>query len=210
MILTIFGATGMVGKQLVKQSLFKGYIVKAFGRSVYTAGINENENLRLIQGALFDTSEVHNAIKGSDAVLSALGGSVDGTDKSRSLGMKNIISQMEKAGVKRIIAVGNMGTLDADDGDEVIISRPGYPSQFLAVGKEHYKAYEFLKASALEWTFVCPPDIIDAEATGLYHTAADHLPVPNNYKINSGDLALFMLNELTRNEYKRSRVGISN
>jgi len=211
MILTIFGATGMVGKHLVQQALHKGHTVKAFGRNVYTAGINENNHLHLIQGALFDEDQVYNAIHGSDAVLSALGGLSDGTDKSRSLGMKNIVKQMEKVGIKRIIAVGNMGTLDADDvEDEVLMAKPGYPAQFLAVGKEHYKAYEFLKASSLQWTFVCPPDIIKAEATGLYHTASNHLPVPNNFKINAGDLALFMLNELDKNYFLKARVGISN
>ena len=35
MTITIFGATGMVGKQLVQQALFKGYTVKAFGRNVF-------------------------------------------------------------------------------------------------------------------------------------------------------------------------------
>ena len=209
MIVTIFGATGMVGKHLVKQSLNKGYIVKAFGRNVFTAGFDENENLHLITGALFDEQQVWDAVSGSNAVLSALGGAFDGTDKSRSLGIKNIVAQMEKANLKRIIAVGGMGTLD-NEGDGVIMDTPNYPKQFLAVGKEHYKAYEYLKTSSLEWTMVCPPDILNADATGLYHTAANHLPVPNNYKINAGDLAMFMLNEITKNEYLHLRVGISN
>lgn len=118
---------------------------------------------------------------------------------------------MNKTNVKRILAVGGMGTLDADEeGDDLLMSRPGYPSQFLAVGKEHYKAYEFLKTSLLQWTLVCAPDIVDADATGIYYTAKDHLPVPNNFKINSGDLAMFMLNELEKNNFLMTRVGISN
>ena len=209
MIITIFGATGMVGTQLVKQALHKSYTVKAFGRNVFTADFAENKYLHLIPGALFDEKQVFDAVSGSDAVLSALGGSFDGTDKSRSLGIKNIVTQMEKAKLKRIIAVGGMGSLDTED-DEIIMETPIYPKQFLAVSKEHYKAYQFLKASSLNWTMVCPPDILKADATGLYHTAANHLPLPNNKKINAGDLAMFMLNELTKNEYIQQRVGISN
>ena len=94
MTLTIFGATGMVGKQLVKLALFKGYQVKAFGRNIFTAGFAEDENLQLIAGTLFDEEQVYDAVMGSDAVLSALGGGTDGTDKTRSLGMKNIVQQM--------------------------------------------------------------------------------------------------------------------
>src|SRR5580698_8532855 len=99
MQLTIFGATGLVGKQLVQQALFKGYKVKAFGRNVFTEDFPKDNNLELIHGALFDEGEVYKAIKGSDAILSSLDGGTDGTDKSRSLGMKNIIKQMEKANI---------------------------------------------------------------------------------------------------------------
>jgi putative NADH-flavin reductase len=58
MILTIFGATGMVGQQLVKQALYMGHTVKAFGRNVFTSNFREDKNLELIQGALFDEKEV--------------------------------------------------------------------------------------------------------------------------------------------------------
>ena len=209
MIITIFGATGMAGRYLVKQALLKGHTVKAFGRNVFTAGFNENENLHLVHGALFDAAEVLNALKGSDAVFSAIGGGFDGTDKSRSLGMKNIVAQMERSEVKRIIAIGGMGLLDSDEG-KLIMDTEGFPKEYMAVSLEHQQAYEYLKDSSLKWTMVCPPEIVNAEVTGLYHTAANHAPNPNNYKINAGDIALFMLNEVEKNEYADQRVGISN
>ena len=73
MKLIIFGATGMVGKQLVQQALFNGHHVKAFGRNVYTADFLpvdstvKKENLQLVQGALFDEGQVYDAINGCDA-----------------------------------------------------------------------------------------------------------------------------------------------
>jgi uncharacterized protein len=209
MTITIFGATGMVGKELVQQALNKNHIVRAFGRNVYTSGFEEHENLRLVPGALFDQGQVYDVINGSDAVLSAVGGSIDATDKTRSLGMKNIVAQMERAGTKRIIAIGSAGLLDATD-DEMIMNMPTFPKQLIPVSLEHYKAYESLKHSKLDWTFVCAPDIIYAGVTGMFYTAAKTLPTPNNNKINSGDLAMFMLNELAKDQYVRERVGISN
>ena len=209
MNIIVFGATGMVGKQLVQQALFKGDHVKAFGRNVYTTDFLNNDNLQLVQGALFDEGEVYKAIKGCDAVLSALGGGFDGNDKTRSLGMKNIIAQMKKAGVKRIISIGGMGVLNADE-NSLLIDGDDYPPEYIPVGKEHQKAFELLNESGLDWTFVCPPDIINEGPSGVYHTAADYAPSPNNYKINAGDLAMFMLNELGKNEYVKHRVGISN
>ena len=95
MNLIIFGATGMVGKQLVKQALYIGHHVKAYGRNVFTENLPEHKELELVQGALFDEKQVLKAIKGCHAVLSALGGSFDGTDVTRSLGMKNIVAQLQ-------------------------------------------------------------------------------------------------------------------
>ena len=209
MKLIIFGATGMVGKQLVKQALFTGYQVKAYGRNVFTEDLPENDKLELVQGALFDEGQVYKAIKGCDAVLSSLGGANDGADKTRSLGMKNIVAQMEKAAVKRIVAVGGTGVLNADD-NSLLMDKDDYPPEDFAVAKEHQKALECLKASHLDWTFVCPADLVDGEATGLFVTNADYPPEPNRYRIFTGDLALFMLNELNKNEYNKRRVGISN
>lgn len=207
MKLIVFGATGQVGLQLVKQALWRHQSVKAFGRNVFDLSI-EDEKLEKIKGALFDEAEVYHAMKGCDAVLSAIGGAFDGTDKARSLGMKNIITQMKKAGLKRIVALGNMSILNADE-EHLLIDEENYPKEYLPVGNEHRKAYEYLKASGLNWTFVCSPDIINDGPTGDYITSKDYLPQPNKNQINAGDLAQFMLNELERNEYIQSRVGIS-
>jgi putative NADH-flavin reductase len=209
MIITVFGATGMVGHQIVQQALFKGHTVRAFGRNVYTTKFPDEKGLELVQGALFDAKEVYNAIKGADAVLSAIGGSMDGTDKARTLGLKNVIAQMDKAAVKRIIAVGGMGVLNADE-DSLLVDADEYPQEYKAVGLEHKKAWELLKASDLDWTFVCCPDIKDEGPSGSFVTKADYPPEPNNYRINAGDIALFMLNELNKHEYSKKRVGISN
>jgi putative NADH-flavin reductase len=211
MTITVFGATGQVGLRILRLALAKGYTVKAFGRSIEEM-IDEdlrNENFQAVKGYVFDEKQVLEAVQGSDAVFSALGGSFDGTDKTRSLGLKNIINQMEKAGVKRIVAVGGMGVLNADEAT-YIIDTPNYPEMYQPVGREHLKAFFVLQASNLDWTFVCPPDIKNEDATGLYYTNANYPPEKNNYRITAGDLAMFMLNEAIENKYVHQRVGISN
>jgi uncharacterized protein len=209
MQIIIFGATGVVGNQLVKQALYNGHKVRAFGRNVFTEDLPKDDMLELVQGALFDEGQVYKAIRGCDAVLSSLGGDATGSDVTRSLGMKNIVTQMHKAGVKRIVAVGGMGILNTEN-EILVMDEPGFPADYLPVSKEHLKAYEYLKASDLDWTMVCPPDIIDAEVTGHFITAADHLPSPDSNRVTAGDLALFMLNELERKEFVHHKVGISN
>jgi len=209
MKIIIFGATGMVGQHLVKQALHNGLEVRAFGRNVFTADLPKNDLLELVQGALFDEKQVFEAIQGCDAVLSALGGDRTGADLTRSLGMKNIVAQMQKADISRIVALGGMGSLNADE-ETLVMDQPGFPDKFLPVSREHYKAYEFLKASTLDWTFVCPPDIIDAEPTGDFTSSATYPPAGKSNKINAGDLALFMLKEVTKKEFVHQKVGIAN
>ncbi|MGE5107975.1 MAG: NAD(P)-dependent oxidoreductase [Sphingobacteriales bacterium] len=208
MKLVIFGATGQVGLHLVKQAIWRGHYVRAFGRNIFDIKF-EDDKLELIKGAVFDEKDVLEAIQGCDAVLSALGGAADGTDKTRSLGIKNIIAQMKKANVKRIIALGGSGILNASE-HKLFIETEDYPKQFLPVGKEHFKAYEYLRDSNLDWTVVCAPNLANNDPTGNYFTNKDYPPQPNNYKINTSDLAMFMLNELERNDYMKCRVGISN
>ena len=209
MKIIIFGATGLVGMELVKQALFKGHEVKAYGRNVFTAGLPKDDRLEIVQGALFDEGQVYKAIKGCDGVLSALVGDASGSDFTRSLGMKNIVSRMQKAGVRRIVALGDYAILD-DEEDTLLMDSPEFPTDQYAVSKEHFKAYEYLKASNLDWTVACPAEITGGGATGIFVTAADHPPRPDAHTVSAGDLGLFMLNELEKNEFIHHRVGISN
>lgn len=209
MIITIFDATGMVGKELIRHCQAKKCKVRAFGRNVESM-IDEDlrdQNFQAIKGSVFSESDILNAIKGSDAILTALGGAIDGVDKTRSLGMKNIVSQMTKAKIKRIVGVGGLGVLNATE-NKLIIETPDYPKEYLAVGKEHLKAYEYLNSSTLDWTFVCPPNILPKPANGQFVTKANY-PTEGR-EINAGNLALFMVEELFNNEYLCQRVGISN
>lgn len=209
MTVTVFGATGRVGKYIVRMALAKGYNVKAFGRNIENlidADLN-NDKLETIKGFVFDETDVLKAVSGSDVIFSALGGGIDGTDKTRSLGIKNITEQMLKAGVKRILAVGGMGSLK-DDEYEYRLNRPDYPAVFRAVSAEHFQAYQYLKVSDLDWTFVCPPDIKDGAATENYIISEEYKPVPYVNKIFAGDIADFMLKEAELNQYINKRVGI--
>jgi putative NADH-flavin reductase len=210
MIITVFGAAGKVGKRIVLTALAEGNKVISFVRNAepYLDEGLRNENFTVRKGYVFDAHEVFDAIKGSDAVLSTLGGAANGTDKTRSLGIKNIIEQMHNAGVKRIITVGGSGVLK-DDNFGFAVHNPKYPALYKDVAMEHLKAYEYLSATNLDWTFVCCPDITDKDANGKYITNEDYAPVPNLYTIKAGNVAQFMLNELKNKRYLQKRVGIS-
>ena len=210
MIITVFGANGRVGKRIVSTALLQDFQVRAFGRNVefFIDESLRNKNLKPIKGYVFSTSEVFDAINGSDAVLSALGGSIDTTDKTRSLGIKYIIEEMKKAGVKRIVTVGSSAVLKDDDYG-FVVNDPKYPALYKQVGLEHLKAYEYLNASGLDWTILCSPSITDEDANGRYIISEDYPPIPNLFTVKAGNIADFIVKELKRNDHLNKRIGIS-
>jgi putative NADH-flavin reductase len=207
MRITIFGATGMTGKWAIDEALANGHTVRAFGRNVYDKLSTERERLELMKGGVLSKAEVQDAVEGADAVLSCLGGGIDGTDRTRSLGVKNIVEAMEKKGVKRIIAIGSTGILQADE-TTLRYETPGYPATFKPVAVEHREAWQYMAASSLDWTMLCPPEIKDAKPTGEYNLNLDY-PAEGPMWVNAGDLAHFMMHELQANEWVKCRVGIA-
>lgn len=209
MILTVFGATGQVGQYLVSQALAQGHQVRAFGRNIETLIDKDarNDQLTAIKGYIFDEKMVLAAVKGADAVVSALGGGLDGMDRTRSKGMKNIVLQMEKSGVQRIVALGGMGILNADEA-HYLMDMPDYPDEYKAVAREHLEAFLILRNSKLNWTLVGSPEIVNEKGREQYHISVDYAPSPNSYVVAAGDLAHFMLKEISANHYLQQRVGI--
>lgn len=210
--ITVFGASGMVGKAMVHTALAHRYRVVAFGRSVDDLVLLQElfpQQLQLAKGSVFELSDVSKAIKGSSAVLSALGGGTTGADKTRSLGMKTIVAAMQKAGVERILALGGLGVLPHAEYGRWL-DDPSYPEEYKAVGNEHLKAYEHLANSTLQYSFICSPNI-DADTTvAPYSVTYNTAPAQNSFVINTGSLADYCINNITNAESFRQLVGICN
>lgn len=209
MNITIFGATDLLGKYLVRQGLALDNVIYAFGRNVFTSGFPKKDTLHLFQGMLFDEHQVFNAIEDSEAVIAVINQPSDEYDKSRSLGIKNIVKQMEKAGIKRLITIGEIGVMDDGTGD-LIMEHPDYPKNNLEASKEDLQVLEILKNSELEWTFVALPKLLDEDVTGIYNTAKDVMPVNFEGSVRAGDVGLFIFNELKKSENLNLKVGIYN
>ena len=72
MKIIIFGAAGGTGRELVKQALAQGHEVTAFVRS-NKQPVQQGPGLKLVAGDVRDYASVRDAIRGHDAVISALG-----------------------------------------------------------------------------------------------------------------------------------------
>ena len=95
MKILVFGASGKTGHQLVQQGLLQGPHITAFVRNPLKLKIT-NDKLKVIQGDVINYQMVEEAVKGQDAVLSALGASsAFKYDQSVVDGVGNIIKAMQ-------------------------------------------------------------------------------------------------------------------
>lgn len=204
MNITIFGATGRVGNEILQRALKDGHRVKVLVRT--PSKLTLHENLTILEGDIREQQSVSEAIKGADAVFSAIG-----TDKTTTLtdAIPLIIEAMQKEEIKRIVTIGTAGILQSRTNPEAYRFQSTESKRRLTfAAEEHAKAYEQLAATNLEWTVVCPTYLPDGEATGQWRTEWNFLP-EDGVEISVGDTAEFAYKELLDPQFINVRVGLA-
>ncbi|NDC22369.1 NAD-dependent epimerase/dehydratase family protein [bacterium] len=156
MKVVVFGASGKVGRQIVRRLLDKEQSVVAF---VHTKNpFADNPSLRVIRGDIYRPQNVDNALKGADVVVSVLGSW--GTKKQDvvSSGIKNIITAMENHKINRIISLTGIAFWEEDNPSFAnklthSLLKLGAP-KILKDGEDHI---ELLRNSGLDWTVIRSP-----------------------------------------------------
>jgi uncharacterized protein len=203
MKLLVLGASGRTGLQAVKRALEKGHQVTAFVRDAKSFSLI-HPRLTVLQGDALGQESVSNAVKGQEAVLSALSAN---ENSHRMVFINHIINAMREHKVKRIIAIGGIGALQASEHLKVYETAT-FPKEYIDVTQAHIRVLDALQTSRLAFTFVCPPMIPEGERTGNYKTQESY--PTQGWSITTGDLAEFMVKELEENKYVGKKVGISN
>ena len=73
MNVTVFGATGRVGSQVVGQLRSRGHTVTAYVRNPGKVPGTWDQDVTVVVGELSDPAAIDRAVQGADAVVSALG-----------------------------------------------------------------------------------------------------------------------------------------
>ncbi len=201
MKILVFGATGRTGRALIMRAAHEGHHVTAFVRDPLRLDFTDTL-AGIVQGDALDADSVARAMSGHSVVLSALK-IRDTSDRVKAI--ENIIAGMNSSGTRRILAVGGSGCLQIDEHTRYHES-PGFPERFKETSVAHWEVCKKLEASGLDWTFVCPPDIIEGDEIEGYITQATNRP--EGKRITTAALAEFMLREATHNAFLRMRVGI--
>lgn len=202
MKLLILGATGPTGQHLVKQALDAGHAVAVLVRD--PTKLTESRPVEIIQGDATDAATIANAVRGRDAVLSALG-----TGKSFKAGdvVSRAAANLVAANVSRLIFVSAFGVGESIR-DATIPQKIFFRTLLRDVYADKAKADDIIRRSAGEWTIVLPVGLRNGPRTGKYRVG-EQLEVAALPKIRRADVADFMLRELNERAWIRKTVVIS-
>jgi putative NADH-flavin reductase len=220
MKLTIFAATGGVGRQLLEQAVAAGHDVTAVARNPQKL----TRQVRTVAAdlATADPAALEPAVAGADAVLSGLGPHSNADAGVAAPGTRSIVAAMRATGVRRIVVVsaapvgtvsspGNPNPPKHDPGDgffmRYLFSRIA-ATMFGKVYDDLALMEDVLRDSDMDWTVVRPPQLTDKPLTGSYRTAAGQ-NLRGGLSVPRADVAHLMLAVLGRPETIGQAIGIA-
>jgi putative NADH-flavin reductase len=194
MQLTVFGATGGTGTQLVNQALASGHDVTAVVRDAARLASPPQPRLRVVTADIMDSASILPAVAGADAVLTAAGPRGTGATTVITDSVRSIAAAMHETGVRRLLALS--GSIAADEGESFYLRyllKPVARRTFLRhVCADMRNAEAVIEATDLDWTIVRPPALTDGPATGRYRTAVG-ANLPHAFRVSRADLAGYLL-----------------
>lgn len=199
MKIAVYGATGMVGSQIVTEALHRGHEVTAVSRKGTPV-----EGAAAAAAELGDLAAYRDLAAGHDVVVFAVPPSRDGGDPQDFIDAHEEIS--ETLVPARVFIVGGAGGLQVDGG--LLVDQPGFPAEYEAESRAMITVLEnYHSASGLDWTMLAPaPVIATGERTGAYELGADS---PAGDAISTQDFAVAVLDELEEPKHRHRRFTVA-
>lgn len=220
MRITVFGASGGTGAEVVRQALESGHQVTAVAAD--PAPLKEldapaTDRLAVETADVTDPEAITTALEGADAAVSAIGCRLDGPVTSgpvtiRAEGMRAILAAMDKTWVRRLVAVSS-GGLFLESGEPLLARHVTKPLRqaLLWPGRIDTRRMEnLITESAADWTIMRPVRLQDRPLGKRYRIALDHA-VPTRFggsRIGRADLADAILKSLRDPGTIGHRVGV--
>ncbi|MFJ3701287.1 MULTISPECIES: NAD(P)H-binding protein [unclassified Streptomyces] len=210
MRLTVFGATGAVGQEIVRQASAAGHEVTAVVRdpSRLPDGLRDASPHEVLP--LSDVAAARAAVAGRDAVLSGLG------SRGRKAGdvaerlTRQVLGAMEAEGVRRLLVV-SAAPVGPEPADDPLLDR----AVRRVIGRVLKEVYAdltcmeaALAASATDWTSVRPPKLTNGPLTGTYRTVVGGTP-RSGRSIARADVAHAMLALVDEPAAVQQGVGVA-
>ncbi|CAG2535298.1 Uncharacterized conserved protein YbjT [Maribacter dokdonensis] len=204
MKILILGATGRTGKLILKESLKQGYEINCLVREPNKVKEN-SKSINIFKGSPEKISELKNAIKGCDGIISALNISrISDFPWSKlrtpptflSEVMKNVISLAGKENIERIVVCSAWGVAETEKEIPFWFNWFIKNSNIGVAYKDHERQEIQLKKSNLKWTIVRPSGLINSNKVQEIIESYGNEPKPK-ITISRKSVAEFMVNALS-------------
>jgi len=204
----IVGATGGTGRQLVMQALERGYEVTALVRDPSRLEV-VHPRLTAMQGDVLDEGSVETAMRGQEAVLSALGHKrYFYPTRILSEGTRNILRSMGTHGVPRLVCETSLGLGDS-------AGRMGLYYTFFVIPVilpfyfwDKTRRERMIARSNVEWVIVRPGVLTNGDKRSRFRHGSHVGRFLLTVRISRADVADFMLNQLASDTYLRTAPGV--
>jgi putative NADH-flavin reductase len=212
MKLTVFGASGRIGGELVRQGAAAGHDMTAVvRRGSAVTGLPEHARLVEVDG-IDDPDVLVPAIAGRDAVLSGLGPRARRDAGVTAPMIRCLLGAMDRSDVRRILVVSAAPVAAPHPDDSFVTRRVMWPliSRILRPVYVDLREVEhdLALSGTTEWTAVRPPRLVNREVTGRYRTAiGENLPQAGT--ISPADVAHAMLAVINDQSTYRRAVGVA-
>lgn len=212
MKISVFGATGGVGRRVVEQLLAAGHEVRAIVRDPSRmASAGSKLQIITIQD-LGNQQAVIAAVQGQDAVVSGIGPRSTRDGPVASTATTSILNAMGLAGVRRLVTVSAapVGDMPADEGlFGRLILYPVARTLLRAVFDDLERMEANMWRSGLDCTAVRPPRLTDGPLTGRYRQRVGG-SVPRGTVISRADTAHAMVAALDDPATIGRPLGVAN
>jgi putative NADH-flavin reductase len=203
MKLLVLGATGGIGREILRQGLERGHAITAFVRAPERLG-DLRDRVTVVQGDLMDANAMAKAFGGHDVILSAFGPTTLRPSTLRREFGRALEAAMRMSGVQRCELV-SAAFLFRDVG---FLGNILKNTVFRGMVPDMAGMEAAIQESDLDWTIVRPPRLTNGPVTKTYRVADDNLP-HRGFFISRADVAHFMLGEAESPTHLRRIVGLA-
>ena len=198
----VLGATGGTGRLIVSQALARGYEVTALVRS--TDKGNALKGAHLIVGDARDETTLRNAVKGHDAVVSALGTPASPFREVTflSTATRALVSAMKAEHVPRLITITGIGSGDSVGHGGFLFDNVIFPLLLRKVYADKNRQEAIVRDSGLDWVLIRPSVLNDKPSREKVRALVD-LSDFHGGTISRADVAKFVLDQVRGDQWLR-------
>ena len=191
----VLGATGGTGRLIVSQALARGYDVSALVRSPEKG--SDLKGAKVIVGDARDETALREALKGRDAVVSALGTPTSPFREVTLLSTAThaLVSAMRIEQVSRLVCITGIGAGDSAGHGGFLFDNLIFPLLLRKVYADKNRQETIVRDSGLDWVLVRPSVLTDKPSRDTIRALTD-LSDFHGGTISREDVARFVLDQL--------------